>query len=166
MVEGVAGIMCVLTDGTEKDLPGQLTKLCDNSISVVWRSSLGHVYKRSTPFLIENELYFYEKLYSFGIVPFAQRYDKYTLEIQDLGMSEPVTDSQTFRENCMGVLAALELAGVRHGDLTEYAIIVRDNKPYLIDFAESRMRDDPRPDKRVGGDELWMNKAIENILKK
>jgi len=158
--------MCVITDGTEKDMPGVLTKLCDNSISVVWRSSLGYVYKRSTPFLIENEQYFYEKLYSYGAVPYAERYDKYTLQIQDLGKSEPVVDEQTFRENCIAVLAALKKAGVRHGDLTEYAIIVKDDKPFLIDFAESRVWDDPRPDKRVGGDEIWMDRAIRAILKK
>jgi len=63
----------------------------------------------------------------------------------------------------IGVLTALIEAGVRHGDLTHYAVIVKDNKPFLIDFAESRLMGDPRPDKRPEGDRYWLHKTLLRI---
>ena len=57
----------------------------------------------------------------------------------------------------------MEALGIRHGDLTQYAIIVVNNKPHFIDWAESRWKRDPAPDKRPEGDRYWLNKTIQEM---
>jgi len=133
-----------------------------NGISVIY-VDVPRVYKRSIPFLIENELWILEYLRETRYVPLATRFDKYTLEIEFI-KSEPVTSATIFEYHCNEFLKILEKSGITHGDLTEANIIVRDNKPIVIDWAESRLRGDPRPAKRLEGDRYWMQKAMENIL--
>ena len=155
--------MCIMTDGSEKPLPSTAEILTDNGISIVWRGHDGWIYKRSIPFLIENELWCLNQVAHRSYAPTAERYDKYTLKIKDLGNSEPVDAPQIFREHCEYLLDILKILGIRHGDLTEYAIIVKNNVPFIIDFAESRLADDPRPDKRPEGDEYWLNRTVEKL---
>ena len=73
-----------------------------------------------------------------------------------LGESEPVTDETAFRHHCINLLLWLNSAGVRHGDLTRHNVIVKDNKPMLVDFHQSRYAGDGGPDKRPEGDHYWM----------
>ena len=155
--------MCVITDGSERPIPQGATKLTDNSVSIVWRGNDGWIYKRSLPFLIENEEWCLRQMFGYGFTPTFERYDKYTLRINDLGKSEPVTNVKAFRLTCKHMLACLQKCNIRHGDLTEYAIIVKDNWPFLIDFAESRLSLDPRPDKRAEGDEYWLRKTVTKL---
>ncbi len=54
---------------------------------------------------------------------------------------------------------------IRHGDLTTQAIIVRDQVPHMIDFAESRLGNDPRPDKRPEGDAYWLDRTFMELCK-
>ena len=151
--------MCVLTDGTEKPVPIPAKLLSDNSISLVWRSEDGWIYKRSIPYLIETEFAMLTTMK--GIyVPGVSRYDKYTLRIQDAGESEPVTDKPLFIANCAHFLTVMAMRGVRHGDLTTPHVIVRDNSPIVIDWAESRVFSDPAPDKRGEGDSYWMHSTM------
>lgn len=157
--------MCVITDGSEKPIPDDAVLISDNHIAQVWRSKDGYIFKRSMPFLIENELYCLQTMWPTGFVPYAWRYDKYTIAMQDMGDSEPVTDKNLFVTQMYQMIAALRQKGIRHGDITKYAIVVKDNNPYLIDFAESRLWDDPRPDKRKEGDGYWLRKAIDEITK-
>ncbi len=144
-----------------KDIPGPKSPISDNGVAVVCRSG-NLVFKRSIPFLIENELWCLKKMHDTGFVPAVTRWDKYTLLMEHIGKT-PITDKETFCSYREKLLDALEDKGIRHGDITEYAIIPRDNKPYIIDFAESRLEDDPRPDKREGGDEYWINRTFEKI---
>lgn len=139
--------------------------LSDNGISIVIRSDSG-IYKRSIPFLIENELWCLQELALSGFVPSAERYDKYTILMQDLGKSQSVTDGAELWRNFDRLATVLHDARIRHGDLTVQAVIVRENFPYLIDFAESRRWYDPRPDKRPGGDKLWINKTYEELTRR
>ena len=157
--------MCVITDGTEKPIPQGAKIISDNSIAIVWRDGNGTLYKRSMPFLIENELHCLKAMWPSGFVPSVYRYDKYTLAIQDLGDSEPVTDKGVFITNMYALQMALKQADIRHGDMTTAAVIVKDNHPYLIDFAESRLISDPRPDKRPQGDGYWMRQTINELTK-
>lgn len=154
--------MCIITDGSERDLPIRAELLTDNNVSKVYRGHDGYIYKRSTPFLIENELYCYRQMNK-NFVPQVGRYDKYTLKIDDLGSSDFVLDGELFRKNMYLLLDALREAGIRHGDLTQYSIIVKKDWPYVIDFAESRLVDDPRPDKRKEGDEFWLERTINEL---
>lgn len=157
--------MCILTDGSEKPIPEPAVVISDNTISTVWASSDGWIYKRSIPFLIENEEWCLREMSARGFAPRYERFDKYTLRIADLGESEPITNPKAFRITCKNLLAVLKSVGIRHGDLTRYAIVVKNNWPFLIDFAESRLIDDPRPDKRPEGDEYWLNKTVRELIK-
>lgn len=153
----------MITDGSELSIPSNSTIISDNSIAVVWRGNNGIIYKRSMPFLIENELYCLQVMWPTGFVPQAHRYDKYTIAMKDLGVSQPITDKNKFVTGMYQMGAALKSKGIRHGDITKYAVIVKDNMPYLIDFAESRLLEDPRPDKRPEGDGYWIRKTIDEI---
>lgn len=155
--------MCIVTDGTEKPLPDGAKLISNNSISMVWRADDGWIYKRSIPYLIETELAMLTTMK--GVyVPGVSRYDKYTLRIQDAGESEPVTDKDLFISNCTHFLTVMVMRGVRHGDLTTPHVIVRNNSPIVIDWAESRMSIDPAPDKRKEGDRYLMHSTMMGLV--
>ena len=155
--------MCILMDGSEKPIPIPAKLLSDNSISLVWRSGDGWIYKRSIPYLIETELAMLITMR--GVyVPGVSRYDKYTLAIQDAGKSEPITDANLFVANCEHFLTVMTMRGVRHGDLTTPHVIVRNNSPIVIDWAESRLFTDPAPDKRKEGDNFWMHSTMIGMI--
>lgn len=137
--------------------------LSDNGISIVMRSN-DYIYKRSIPFLIENELWMLNHMLRTGFVPPVERFDKYTIKIGDLGMSELVTDQYIFNEEKIKLKSLLQYYEVRHGDITPPNIIVRDNHPFLIDWAESRLANDPRPDKRPPNDAYWIDKTWKEII--
>jgi tRNA A-37 threonylcarbamoyl transferase component Bud32 len=155
--------MCILTDGSEKKIPANAEMLSDNGVSLVWRGNDGYIYKRSIPFLIENEIGILKRIEKLGIAPRAERYDKYTIKMKDLGVSQMVISKAKFKKAFRERLNKLHNFGIRHGDLTKYAIVVVDDLPYFIDFAESRLITDLRPDKRKEGDEYWMEKTIDEI---
>lgn len=147
-----------------KDLP-QGAKLLshENGISLTWRGYDGFVYKRSTSFLIQNEIYCYQKMFPTGYVPYVEMYDRYTICIEDLGKTEKVTNKRKFMQQKLSLKLALASNGIKHGDLTKWAFIVKDNFPYIIDFAESRLYNDPRPDKRPEGDDYWIERTFEEL---
>lgn len=147
-------------------LPTSCELISDNGVSQVWRGE-GVVYKRSIPFLIENELWCLQRAEEVGIfVPHATRFDISTIMMEDLGESEPVLDCERFWQHSDKLIALLKRAGIRHGDLTTQAVIVKDNKPYIIDWAESRLADDPRPDKRPEGDIYWIDRTWSELCQK
>ena len=133
--------------------------ISDNGVSKVWREE-GWIYKKQPKHLAQNELWGLQQMSAEGYAPHATYASKELTQIEDLGESEQITDRDEFLSHLPKILSALENAGIRHGDLTDKALIVKDNKPYVIDFAESRMWDDPRPDKREGGDEWWLTKTM------
>lgn len=161
--------MCIKMNGTEQPLPPKAELLTDNGISRVYRGHDGFIYKRSIPFLIENEFYFLKRMWdetAFDdlFVPFVSRWDKYTIKMFDLRENLPITDKEEFISNMDRLLGTLSRLGIRHGDLTRYSIIVRNNWPHVIDFAESRRMGDPRPDKRSEGDEYWIRKTTLELI--
>lgn len=139
-----------------------MTVVSDNGVSKVWRRD-GHIYKKQPKFMADNEIYALQVLAPTGYVPKAKRVDKETIRMEDLGQSEPVTNAQEFMSHLPKVLQALEDAALRHGDLTTYAVIVKGNKPYIIDWGESRHWYDPRPDKRREGDRHWLTKTMQSL---
>ena len=136
--------------------------ISDNGVSKVWLEN-GHIYKRQPKTNTDNEWYALEVLAATGYVPRAERVDIELIRMEDLGQSEPVTDATEFMRHLPIILQTLEGYALRHGDLTKYALIVKNNKPYIIDWGESRHWYDPRPDKRREGDEYWLTKTMEEL---
>ena len=136
-----------------------VTLISDNGISKVWRER-GMIWKKQPKYMTDNEAYALEVLYPSGYVPWAKRMGIDLICMEDLGKTQPVTDPETFMKHKNKILEALRETGLRHGDLTHYALIVKDNKPYVIDWGESRTWDDPRPDKRREGDKYWLTKTM------
>ena len=136
--------------------------ISNNGVSKVWREN-GHIYKQQPKTMTDNEWYALQVLADTGYVPKAELVDIEIIRMEDLGESEPVTDAEEFMRHLHTILQHLRLHALRHGDLTKYALIVKDNKPYIIDWGESRHWYDPRPDKRREGDEYWLTKTMEEL---
>jgi len=120
----------------------------------------GWVYKRQSKFMTENEYYFLKKMERSGYVPApVEKVDDECIRMPYIEF-EHVTDPRSFMGHLPHVLTHLRLAGIRHGDLSIYGVIVKNNRPVLIDFSESRLWDDPRPDKRPEGDEYWLRQTM------
>lgn len=139
-----------------------LKKLSDNGISAVWFDHGLWVYKTQPKFMCDSEEWCLEKLHPSGYVPEVQRSDIETLRIRFIEV-EPITDRVGFMAHYEKVLLALAEAGIRHGDLTEYSVLSHANRPFLIDFSESRLACDPRPDKRPEGDAYWLKRTMEKL---
>lgn len=150
-----------LIDNSEvKPLPDSAKLVSDNGISYVFKGRDGWYYKRSIPYLVNNEYSFLMHMGITGFVPMVYRFDKYTLRIEDVGMNHPVSDEKKFNDVCKEFMFELGKLGIRHGDLTAPHVIVTEYSGiYVLDWAESRWQNDPAPDKRVEGDEYWMNKT-------
>jgi SAM-dependent methyltransferase len=131
----------------------------DSIVTMVGRT----LFKRQPKHLTDNEIYALNALAGSGYVPLATRTANEVIEMEYLGPSEKVTDITTFLGHYHPILEALEGAKIRHGDLTRYALVIKDNRPIMIDFAESRYWSDPRLDKRRGGDEYWLAKTMANL---
>lgn len=120
----------------------------------------GWVYKQQPKFLCDNELWCLDAMWPSGYVPAAERFDVEIIRLQFIER-QPVTDRASWMAHLELVLEALKMAGIRHGDLAQYSVIPHGNRPMLVDFAESRLWDDPRPDKRPEGDAYWLRKTLE-----
>lgn len=141
---------------------GEPVNLSGNSVSRVWREG-NYIFKRQPKYLADNEFYALKKMdYSPEAVG---RIDDETIWMSFVE-NEPVTNAGEFMSHYQLVLDALKAAGLRHGDLTEYSVLVRNNRPVLIDWAESRTWDDPRPDKRREGDAYWLKKTMEKLCQR
>lgn len=127
----------------------------------VWRVG-SWVFKRQPKTFCDNEIYFLNKMWSSGYVPWAERVDLITLKIAWVERT-PITDRRAWLQHIPKFLATMR-GLVRHGDLTEYSIIPVANQPIVIDWAESRLWNDPRPDKRPEGDAYWLKKTMEEIF--
>ena len=132
--------------------------LSGNPVSRVWRED-EWIYKQQPKYLADNEWYGLGSAYA---PPLFARVDDETIKMWFIE-SEQVTDVKEFMEHYQGVLEDLKYRGLRHGDLTEPHVLVRDNRPVIIDWAESRTWDDPRPDKRREGDAYWLRKTMEAL---
>lgn len=84
--------------------------------------------------------------------------------LEDLGDSEPVTDNDVVLTHAIHLLNWLRTSRVRHGDLTAPNIIIRKNKPHVIDFSEAIDMDAPptRQPKRPEPDWFHLLQAIRH----
>lgn len=136
--------------------------LTDNGVSRVWLAEDGWVYKRQPRFLTDNEIWCLQTMEPSGYVPHAEWLNYDLIRIEHV-VSEPITNPEAFLAHLPRVLFAMREAGIRHGDLTRYAVLVRANRPIIIDWAESRLTSDPRPDKRREGDVWWLTKTMREL---
>lgn len=136
--------------------------ISDNGISRVYRHE-GCIYKRSTPFLTVNEHYFLDRMRFSEYVPaHVDWYDKYTIAMDDLGASEAVTNIPVFVEHKLQLILKLAAYDIVHGDLTPPNIIVKANRPIVIDWAEVRLNSERRQSKRP---ELTDREQLEKTWK-
>ena len=137
--------------------------ISDNGISKVELKD-GWIHKTQPKFLCDNEIWCLKTLFPSGYVPYAQQTDIETIQIEHI-VATPITNPELLNYHFVKVLEALRAYGVRHGDLTEKNMVIHRSRPYIIDFAESRLACDPREDKRPEGDEHWLKKTFEVLLK-
>ena len=139
-------------------------QLSDNGVSYVTRDG-EWVYKTQPKYLADNEFYALSTLEYTGYVPrYVKRASVSTIRMEYI-KPEQVTDPKAFMEHYDLILNILRRHNLRHDDLTEYAVLVHANQPVIIDWAESRMLDDPRPSKRPEGDAYWLRKSMEKLCK-
>lgn len=142
--------------------------MMDNRYSTVWYEPVdgGWVYKRQHEFMTDNEYWCLKQMAPSGYVPEVEQVDRdliRTRYIHPRDLPPPLSLSYLMIHERL-ILQALQDAGIRHGDLTEYAVLLgQDDRLYIIDFAESRLWDDPRPDKRPEGDAFWLRHSLKAI---
>lgn len=135
--------------------------LSGNEFSNVWK--IGNwVYKDQHEHFACNELWCFRQMGSSGYVPLVERVSA-TENRTEYIERESVTDPEEFMLHLPKVLAALKKCGIRHGDLTEYAVLVKNNSPLLIDFSESRLMCDPRSNKREEPDSWWLERTMRKL---
>ncbi len=137
--------------------------ISDNGISKVWQDG-DWIYKQQPKYNTDSEIWCLEQLYPHGIVPYAQRHDLEVIRLEFLQRT-PITDPVLVMGQYKRVLLTLRHVGIRHGDLTEPNVIISHNQIYLLDFSESRLLCDPRPEKRPEGDAYWLKKTLEELCK-
>lgn len=139
-----------------------MKNLSGNRVSKVWRDG-DWIYKRQPKFLTDNEIWCYQQMWDTGFVPYAERLEDELIRVEYIERTA-ITDPSKFGFTCTQFLVTLVEVGIRHGDLTRPHIIPNNNRLYVIDWAESRLRSDPRPDKRREGDRYWLSKTREELL--
>jgi RIO-like serine/threonine protein kinase len=136
----------------------------DTGYSKVWEKD-GFIWKSQPKYLMDNEVHALTLLVPDGWVPEFERVELELLRMQKL-INAPVTDPAKFSHRCHLFYEDMRRAGLRHGDLTRPHIFTTENNwPMFIDWGESRVLGDPRPDKRREGDMHWIQKTVREILK-
>ena len=130
--------------------------------SIVWVEH-GRVYKSQPKYNTDNEYHFLKLLESSGFVPQNVRQDSIELISMEYIPPQEVTDPDKFHSYYENLLRALAYNAIRHGDLTEYSILVKDNTPIMIDFSESRWLSDSIPSKRPDSDRELLYHAMERV---
>jgi RIO-like serine/threonine protein kinase len=135
--------------------------------STVWIEG-GRVFKSQPKYLTDNEYFWLTAMENSGYVPINVVREDIELISMELVVTGGVTDPDAFMSHYRPVLEAMSGAGgvgVRHGDLTKYAVLVRDNKPVIIDWAEARIKMSPIESKRPEGDWYWLQKTMRQLAK-
>lgn len=136
----------------------------DTGYSQVWEED-GFIWKRQPKYLMDNEVHALTLLVPDGWVPEFDRVELELLRMQKL-VNVPLTDPVKFRHRCNLLLSTMKRFGLRHGDLTRpHLFHTERNWPMVIDWGESRVLGDPRPDKRREGDLHWMQVSCEEVIK-
>jgi len=131
----------------------------------VWRDG-DLVFKQQPKYLTDNEFAFLSAMQLSGYVPRKiERHDIETISMEYIETHQ-VVSAPLFLSHLHPLLTALKLVGIVHGDLTEYAVLVRNDKPIIIDFSESRWIRDPIPSKRREDDFIMLLRTMTALCKK
>jgi len=134
--------------------------LKDNGISKVELID-GWIYKTQPKFMTDNEIWCLEQLADSGYVPQAEQIGIETIKMEYIEVTS-ITSLTVVKAHFLNILNALQgRYCIRHGDLTNANILIRNNHPFIIDFSESRLCCDPRPDKRPEGDKYWLERTLK-----
>ena len=125
----------------------------------VWRDG-DRLFKKMPKYHADNEMYFLGILEHTGYVPRNAIRESLEHVSMEYIVNRKPTDVDEFMSHYERVLDALKKHNVRHGDLTRYSVLARDNKPVLIDFAEARLLDSPIPSKRPEPDSELLLEAM------
>jgi RIO-like serine/threonine protein kinase len=130
--------------------------------SKVWQVN-GHIYKSQPKYLMDNECWCLDRMAKYLCVP---EYERLELELirMELIVPEPITDIDAFMSNALLFVRRMKKEAIRHGDLTRPHVFPVGNRVVVIDWAESRMWGDPRPDKRPEGDIHWMKTTAKELI--
>ena len=143
----------------------QVTDLSGNSVSRVWieseKGSESRLFKNSPKHLMDNEVYALKVLEFTGFVPKFIQIDDETI-CMEIIKEEDITDVEKFKKACLNFMNSIRIHQLRHGDLTRPHIIPVNNSLVVIDWAESRLWNDPRPDKRREGDWFWLRTTMKD----
>ena len=121
-----------------------------------------YIHKQAPKFLIDNEEHALKLMGGQYAPRFISRPNSENIVMEYI-KPQRVTSPGLFWSDFELVLAHLKKNKIRHGDLSVYSVIIHGNRPFIIDFAESRCWDDPRPDKRPEGDRFWLLKTFEDL---
>lgn len=104
-----------------------------------------------------------------GFTPKLIQENNYSILMEDLGGSEGVIDWtpddwQNLRRALVKILITFRQKGIRHGDLNGNNIIIKDKKPYIIDFQETHYLDQPPPQRLPIPDTYWIYSTIINWI--
>lgn len=107
--------------------------------------------------LLVNEARFLKELRGTGFVPHIFLDEPDRIVMQDLGESETVIDPDVFRRNAILLLNTLNIYRIKHGDLTDSNVIIKNDRPMAIDWCEAVRLDERREGKRPEPDSyhLW-----------
>lgn len=137
--------------------------LSGNAVSSVWVDG-PYVYKKQIKYLADNAWDALTLLRDTHFVPTAERLDDETIRMRYIKDDEQFNPGMV-KDSCKNFLYLLQDRGLRHGDLTVPHIFIVDNHIVVIDWAESRVLCDRRPDKRPEGDEYWLWRSIATKIK-
>lgn len=99
-----------------------------------------------------------------GYTPSLSDHGSDYIDQTDLGDTEPPTDGELFRRNCIKMLATIRAHGLRHGDLIGSNVITRNNHPYAIDWQEGHLLTEPAPQKQPWSDSHLLMRHIYGTL--
>jgi len=99
-----------------------------------------------------------------GFTPMLTGEGSSGIEQEDVGDTEPPTDGELFRRNCIKMLATIRARGLRHGDLIGSNVITRNNHPCAIDWQEGHLLTEPAPQKQPWSDSHLLMRHIYGTL--
>ncbi len=79
----------------------------------------------------------------------------------DVGLREPITDMAKVRASADAIVKELDGAGIKHGDIGEWNVIINDNMMHLVDFGTARFKGDKGYQPRAGDNPGNMRKLLK-----
>lgn len=130
----------------------------------VWLGRDGYVWKQAPKYNIDNEEWGCRTMSLYGYAPQVIARPENDLIVLEYIKADPITcNDREWYFHGHRILDLMIYHKLRHGDLTTYSVVPHNNRPYIIDWAESRYGDDPRTDKRREGDLEWLTKTMKAL---